>query len=66
MLPIRDKIKEIIIKDIPLNTTCNECERHLDRECLIDDSSHAQTDWNEMIDKIIGALADHVNSLKEY
>ncbi len=58
MQDIRKQIKEIIERDIPLNTTCSKCEYDNAPETLIDET--AQVDWDKMIDNILGVIAKHI------
>ncbi len=58
---IRDKIKDIIVEGVPLNTTCNSCERDVERETLID--TEAQADWDELTDNILKEVGNHIENL---
>ncbi len=59
-------IRDIIIDNLPLNTTCPHCEREIDFDCLIDTRASTPSDryaWEGMVKLILERVSEYGNDI---
>ena len=58
---LKDRLKNIIYEDVPINNICPHCGNEIEMDCLIDLYSKIdKRAWDNMVANVIKAVVDYI------